>query len=126
MEAAIKLFAKAVKALNGYSLSYKVTHEVEKKKPEILQALQSFEERLGQSRSDIGALVVVGLQEWEAADAAGNKLKSFMDVFVAGAGLRAADVYKEYVNSPRLVQGAPKGWTRQEAYTWATRANANS
>jgi len=124
MEAGVKLFAKAVKALNGYSLSYKVTHEIEKKKAEVLQAIQGFEATLGQSYNEVGALLVVGLQEWSTADAAGDKLKSFMDVFIAGAGLSAADVYEHYVATPKLTQGAPKGWTRQETYTWATRSHA--
>ena len=121
VQGGVKLLYTATKALSGFSFSWRINHEIEKKKSEMLQVIQTYEASIGQSRADVGVLVIVGYQE--STNSMGDKIQYFIDVVIGAAGVNAADVYRSFIARPRFVQGAPKGWTRKETYTWATRSS---
>lgn len=120
--AGVKLLHKAMKALNGWAVSWRVNKELEEKRPQIEAAIGRVEERLQQSRPDAGVLVVVGLQEWAIPDPTGTRAQSFLSLHLAGSGIQPDKVLRDYVSRPQLVQGAAKGWRRKEVFIWATRA----
>ena len=124
MEGGIDLAAKAVQAFADFSFTWSIDHAITKKHPDMLKTLEGYEASLGQTKREIGVLMVVGCKEWTIQNGAGNKLKTVMDVMIGGVGGSAADVYESFIATPRIVQGAPKGWTRSELYTWATRNKA--
>ena len=119
--AGVKLLHKASVALNRWSVSYRVNRELEKMAEKIEQAMQAYEVRFQACMSDTGVLVVVGTMEWEHPDATGTRAQSFLSIHIGGAGSDARKVLREYLATPSMVQGAPRGWRRKDAYIWVTR-----
>ena len=121
--AGVKLLHKTMKALNGWSVSWRVNREVEKLAPRIEAAIDGVEQRHRQSRSDAGVLVVVGTQEWATPDPTGTRAQMFLELHLGGAGTNAATVLREYRSRPKLLQGPAQGWRRKDSYVWVTRTS---
>ena len=64
-----------------------------------------------------GALIVIVLQEWEQADFNGMRARNLLAVYVHG-GRTQESARANWENTPRLLQGAPKGWRAVTQYGW--------
>lgn len=120
--AGVKLLHKASKALNGWAVEWRVNQEIDKLRPRIEAAIAEVDKRFHQTRPDAGALLVVGIQEWERPDPTGTRAQTFLSLGIAGSGTSAPEVMRRYRSQPQLVAGAPAGWRRREQFIWVTRS----
>lgn len=105
---AVDLFHTASLKLNSYAVTRRVEHELKALEPEITKIMPP----------NGGVLVVVGIKEWAMADATGSRAQSFMSLHIGGTGASAKSVVADYINRPRMVQGAPRGWRRVDSFVW--------
>jgi hypothetical protein len=111
--AGVKLLHKASKAMNEWAVSWRVNREIEARAAEINRVMPP----------NGGVLLCVGTQEWEQPDFTGSRAQSFLSLHVVGGGSDPVALLNRYLSQPQLVQGAPKGWRRRDAYVWVTRAS---
>lgn len=108
--AGVKLLQKASKALNEWSVSWRVNREIEARQAEIRRLMPP----------DGGVLICVGTQEWDTPDVTGTRAQSFLSLHIIGGGREPLSLLRRYLMQPQLVQGAPTGWRRRDTYVWIT------
>jgi hypothetical protein len=121
--AGIKLLQKASKALNGFAVSYRVTREIDKLQPKILNLMSAFEAREEQSVPGLGVLVVVGIQSGDPAKFVADPGKMFLSIHIGGVGTDFRQTVKKYIRRPKIVAGPSRDWVREDHFVWVTRSN---
>ena len=64
-----------------------------------------------------GVLVIIVLQEWERPDVNGMRARGLLSVLVEG-GPTQQEALDRWRNTPRLLQGPPRGWRVRTEYSW--------
>lgn len=118
---AVELLHSVSFTLNRWAVGHRIKSELRRMDGDIRKAIANYEAAQRQSNPQIGVLVVAGVQEWERPDPTGSKAQTFLSIHIGGIGTNYTEVVRKYRNTPKMVQGAPDGWVRKDAYIWVTR-----
>lgn len=113
--AAAELLQKAIVKLGGMALDHRIKKELEKIEPKVERVMPAAG----------GVLVRVTTKEWKYPDPTGAKAKGFLGVGIAETGRTPQDAIRKWYLTPRLMQGAPKGWVAKDKFLWVTRKKTN-
>jgi hypothetical protein len=86
------------------------------------QIRNRLENELAQQISSIlirgdGVLLIIQLKEWENPDFQGRRARGLLAVYVQGGASQQA-ARQTWDNTPKLLQGPPRGWRVATQYAW--------